>query len=320
MDKIKENLNYILLAIVALLVCILALMMFSKKNVYTINTGNSTVLKKNYVVTHYDNKIFMYKNEDLILKKDYDDKKPYYFDGKFLYLIDKKDLLQYNTKGKINSKLSFKSDINYIFANKDHIIIDLENEFSIVSDMKVLESFNLRDEVSSLIASNKSNYALSTIGKRDGRIFSKIYMYDDKGLVYKNIFIDKPIFRMKYIGDNLIVVFDGYIKVFDKANIIKSRSFDGTKNVGISDNNVYVITKTGELLIYDKDLNLVSQSKIDDSLKIYSNDKNCILYNQNGYFMFEDSKLVGYKASDLKSITGEDDFYLVFNNRIERIR
>lgn len=320
MDKIKENLNYILLAIVALLVCILAVMMFSKKNVYTINTGNSTVLKKNYVITHYDNKIFMYKNEDLILKKDYDDKKPYYFDGKFLYLIDKKDLLQYNTKGKINSKLSFKSDINYIFANKDHIIIDLENEFSIVSDMKVLESFNLRDEVSSLIASNKSNYALSTIGKRDGRIFSKIYMYDDKGLVYKNIFIDKPIFRMKYIGDNLIVVFDGYIKVFDKANIIKSRSFDGTKNVGISDNNVYVITKTGELLIYDKDLNLVSQSKIDDSLKIYSNDKNCILYNQNGYFIFEDSKLVEYKASDLKSITGEDDFYLIFNNRIERIR
>lgn len=320
MDKIKENLNYILLAIVALLVCILAVMMFSKKNVYTINTGNSTVLKKNYVVTHYDNKIFMYKNEDLILKKDYDDKKPYYFDGKFLYLIDKKDLLQYNTKGKINSKLSFKSDINYIFANKDHIIIDLENEFSIVSDMKVLESFNLRDEVSSLIASNKSNYALSTIGKRDGRIFSKIYMYDDKGLVYKNIFIDKPIFRMKYIGDNLIVVFDGYIKVFDKANIIKSKSFDGTKNVGISDNNVYVITKTGELLIYDKDLNLVSQSKIDDSLKIYSNDKNCILYNQNGYFIFENSKLVEYKASDLKSITGEDDFYLIFNNRIERIR
>ncbi|EFL53744.1 hypothetical protein [Finegoldia magna] len=320
MDKIKENLNYILLAIVALLVCILALMMFSKKNVYTINTGNSTVLKKNYVVTHYDNKIFMYKNEDLILKKDYDDKKPYYFDGKFLYLIDKKDLLQYNTKGKINSKLSFKSDINYIFANKDHIIIDLENEFSIVSDMKVLESFNLRDEVSSLIASNKSNYALSTIGKRDGRIFSKIYMYDDKGLFYKNIFVDKPIFRMKYVGDNLIVVFDGYIKVFDKANIIKSKSFDGTKNVGISDNNVYVITKTGELLIYDKDLNLVSQSKIDDSLKIYSNDKNCILYNQNGYFIFEDSKLVEYKASDLKSITGEDDFYLIFNNRIERIR
>lgn len=320
MDKIKENLNYILLAIVALLVCILALMMFSKKNVYTINTGNSTVLKKNYVVTHYDNKIFMYKNEDLILKKDYDDKKPYYFDGKFLYLIDKKDLLQYNTKGKINSKLSFKSDINYIFANKDHIIIDLENEFSIVSDMKVLESFNLRDEVSSLIASNKSNYALSTIGKRDGRIFSKIYMYDDKGLFYKNIFVDKPIFRMKYVGDNLIVVFDGYIKVFDKANIIKSKSFDGTKNVGISDNNVYVITKTGELLIYDKDLNLVSQSKIDDSLKIYSNDKNCILYNQNGYFIFEDSKLVEYKASDLKSITGEDDFYLIFNNRVERIR
>lgn len=320
MDKIKENLNYILLAIVALLVCILALMMFSKKNVYTINTGNSTVLKKNYVVTHYDNKIFMYKNEDLILKKDYDDKKPYYFDGKFLYLIDKKDLLQYNTKGKINSKLSFKSYINYIFANKDHIIIDLENEFSIVSDMKVLESFNLRDEVSSLIASNKSNYALSTIGKRDGRIFSKIYMYDDKGLFYKNIFVDKPIFRMKYVGDNLIVVFDGYIKVFDKANIIKSKSFDGTKNVGISDNNVYVITKTGELLIYDKDLNLVSQSKIDDSLKIYSNDKNCILYNQNGYFIFEDSKLVEYKASDLKSITGEDDFYLIFNNRIERIR
>lgn len=320
MDKIKENLNYILLAIVALLVCILALMMFSKKNVYTINTGNSTVLKKNYVVTHYDNKIFMYKNEDLILKKDYDDKKTYYFDGKFLYLIDKKDLLQYNTKGKINSKLSFKSDINYIFANKDHIIIDLENEFSIVSDMKVLESFNLRDEVSSLIASNKSNYALSTIGKRDGRIFSKIYMYDDKGLFYKNIFVDKPIFRMKYVGDNLIVVFDGYIKVFDKANIIKSKSFDGTKNVGISDNNVYVITKTGELLIYDKDLNLVSQSKIDDSLKIYSNDKNCILYNQNGYFIFEDSKLVEYKASDLKSITGEDDFYLIFNNRIERIR
>lgn len=320
MDKIKENLNYILLAIVALLVCILALMMFSKKNVYTINTGNSTVLKKNYVVTHYDNKIFMYKNEDLILKKDYDDKKPYYFDGKFLYLIDKKDLLQYNTKGKINSKLSFKSDINYIFANKDHIIIDLENEFSIVSDMKVLESFNLRDEVSSLIASNKSNYALSTIGKRDGRIFSKIYMYDDKGLFYKNIFIDKPIFRMKYIGDNLIVVFDGYIKVFDKAKIIKSKSFDGTKNVGISDNNVYVITKTGELLIYDKDLNLMSQSKVDDSLKIYSNDKNCILYNQNGYFMFEDSKLVEYKASNLKSITGEDDFYLIFNNRVERIR
>ena len=320
MDKIKENLNYILLAIVALLVCILALMMFSKKNVYTINTGNSTVLKNNYVVTHYDNKIFMYKNEDLILKKDYDDKKPYYFDGEFLYLIDKKDLLQYNTKGKINSKLSFKSDINYIFANKDHIIVDLENEFSIVSDMKVLESFNLRDEVSSLIASNKSNYALSTIGKRDGRIFSKIYMYDDKGLVYKNIFIDKPIFRMKYVGDNLIVVFDGYIKVFDKAKIIKSKSFDGTKNVGISDNNIYVITKTGELLIYDKDLNLVSQSKVDDSLKIYSNDKNCILYNQNGYFMFEDSKLVEYKASNLKSITGEDDFYLIFNNRVERIR
>ena len=320
MDKIKENLNYILLAIVALLVCILALMMFSKKNVYTINTGNSTVLKKNYVVTHYDNKIFMYKNEDLILKKDYDDKKPYYFDGKFLYLIDKNDLLQYNTKGKINSKLSFKSDINYIFANKNHIIIDLENEFSIVSDMKVLESFDLRDEVSSLIASNKSNYALSTIGKRDGRIFSKIYMYDDKGLFYKNIFIDKPIFRMKYVGDNLIVVFDGYIKVFDKAKIIKSKSFDGTKNVGISDNNVYVITKTGELLIYDKDLNLVSQSKIDYSLKIYSNDKNCILYNQNGYFIFEDSKLVEYKASDLKSITGEDDFYLIFNNRVERIR
>lgn len=320
MDKIKENLNYILLAIVALLVCILALMMFSKKNVYTINTGNSTVLKKNYVVTHYDNKIFMYKNEDLILKKDYDDKKPYYFDGKFLYLIDKKDLLQYNTKGKMNSKLSFKSDINYIFANKDHIIIDLENEFSIVSDMKVLESFNLRDEVSSLIASNKSNYAFSTIGKRDGRIFSKIYMYDDKGLFYKNIFIDKPIFRMKYIGDNLIVVFDGYIKVFDKAKIIKSKSFDGAKNVGISDNNVYVITKTGELLIYDKDLNLVSQTKIDDSLKIYSNNKNCILYNQNGYFMFEGSKLVEYKASNLKSITGEDDFYLIFNNRIERIR
>ena len=320
MDKIKENLNYILLAIVALLVCILAVMMFSKKNVYTINTGNSTVLKKNYVITHYDNKIFMYKNEDLILKKDYDDKKPYYFDGKFLYLIDKKDLLQYNTKGKINSKLSFKSDINYIFANKDHIIIDLENEFSIVSDMKVLESFNLRDEVSSLIASNKSNYALSTIGKRDGRIFSKIYMYDDKGLFYKNIFVDKPIFRMKYVGDNLIVVFDGYIKVFDKAKIIKSKSFDGTKNVGISDNNVYVITKTGELLIYDKDLNLVSQSKIDDSLKIYSNDKNCILYNQNGYFIFEDSKLVEYKASNLKSITGEDDFYLIFNNRVERIR
>ena len=320
MNKIKENLNYILLAIVALLVCILAVMMFSKKNVYTINTGNSTVLKKNYVVTHYDNKIFMYKNEDLILKKDYDDKKPYYFDGKFLYLIDKKDLLQYNTKGKINSKLSFKSDINYIFANKDHIIIDLENEFSIVSDMKVLESFNLRDEVSSLIASNKSNYALSTIGKRDGRIFSKIYMYDDKGLFYKNIFVDKPVFRMKYVGDNLIVVFDGYIKVFDKANIIKSKSFDGTKNVGISDNNVYVITKTGELLIYDKDLNLVSQSKIDDSLKIYSNDKNCILYNQNGYYIFEDSKLVEYKASDLKSITGEDDFYLIFNNRVERIR
>ncbi|MFQ9980044.1 MAG: hypothetical protein ACLRVE_01310 [Finegoldia magna] len=320
MDKIKENLNYILLAIVALLVCILALMMFSKKNVYTINTGNSTVLKKNYVVTHYDNKIFMYKNEDLILKKDYDDKKPYYFDGEFLYLIDKKDLLQYNTKGRINSKLSFKSDINYIFANKDHIIVDLENEFSIVSDMKVLESFNLRDEVSSLIASNKSNYALSTIGKRDGRIFSKIYMYDDKGLVYKNIFIDKPIFRMKYVGDNLIVVFDGYIKVFDKAKIIKSKSFDGTKNVGISDNNIYVITKTGELLIYDKDLNLVSQSKVDDSLKIYSNDKNCILYNQNGYFMFEDSKLVEYKASNLKSITGEDDFYLIFNNRVERIR
>ncbi|MFR9275009.1 hypothetical protein [Finegoldia magna] len=320
MDKIKENLNYILLAIVALLVCILAVMMFSKKNVYTINTGNSTVLKKNYVVTHYDNKIFMYKNEDLLLKKDYDDKKPYYFDGEFLYLIDKKDLLQYNTKGKINSKLSFKSDINYIFANKDHIIVDLENEFSIVSDMKVLESFNLRDEVSSLIASNKSNYALSTIGKRDGRIFSKIYMYDDKGLVYKNIFIDKPIFRMKYVGDNLIVVFDGYIKVFDKAKIIKSKSFDGTKNVGISDNNIYVITKTGELLIYDKDLNLVSQSKVDDSLKIYSNDKNCILYNQNGYFMFEDSKLVEYKASNLKSITGEDDFYLIFNNRVERIR
>lgn len=320
MNKIKENLNYILLAIVALLVCILALMMFSKKNVYTINTGNSTVLKKNYVVTHYDNKIFMYKNEDLILKKDYDDKKPYYFDGKFLYLIDKKDLLQYNTKGKINSKLSFKSDINYIFANKDHIIVDLENEFSIVSDMKVLESFNLKDEVSSLIASNKSNYALSTIGKRDGRIFSKIYMYDYKGLVYKNIFIDKPIFRMKYVEDNLIVVFDGYIKVFDKANIIKSKSFDGTKNVGISDNNVYVITKTGELLIYDKDLNLVSQSKVDDSLKIYSNDKNCILYNQNGYFIFEDSKLVEYKASNLKSITGEDDFYLIFNNRVERIR
>ena len=269
MDKIKENLNYILLAIVALLVCILAVMMFSKKNVYTINTGNSTVLKKNYVVTHYDNKIFMYKNEDLILKKDYDDKKPYYFDGKFLYLIDKKDLLQYNTKGKINSKLSFKSDINYIFANKDHIIVDLEN---------------------------------------------------DKGLVYKNIFVDKPIFRMKYVGDNLIVVFDGYIKVFDKAKIIKSKSFDGTKNVGISDNNVYVITKTGELLIYDKDLNLVSQTKIDDSLKIYSNNKNCILYNQNGYFMFEGSKLVEYKASNLKSITGEDDFYLIFNNRIERIR
>ena len=320
MNKIKENLNYILLAIVALLVCILALMMFSKKNVYTINTGNSTVLKKNYVITHYDNKIFMYKNEDLILKKDYDDKKPYYFDGKFLYLIDKKDLLQYNTKGKINSKLSFKSDINYIFANKDHIIIDLENEFSIVSDMKVLESFNLKDEVSSLIASNKSNYAFTTIGKRDGRIFSKIYMYDDKGLVYKNIFIDKPIFRMKYVEDNLIVVFDGYIKVFDKANIIKSKSFDGTKNVGISDNNVYVITKTGELLIYDKDLNLVSQTKIDDSLKIYSNDKNCILYNQNGYFIFGDSKLVEYKASNLKSITGEDDFYLIFNNRVERIR
>lgn len=320
MDKIKENLNYILLAIVALLVCILALMMFSKKNVYNVNTGNSTVLKKNYVITHYDNKIFMYKNEDLILKKDYDDKKPYYFDGKFLYLIDKKYLLQYNTKGKINSKLSFKSDINYIFANKDHIIVDLENEFSIVSNMKVLESFNLRDEVSSLIASNKSNYALSTIGKRDGRIFSKIYMYDDKGLVYKNIFIDKPIFRMKYVGDNLIVVFDGYIKVFDKAKIIKSKSFDGTKNVGISDNNVYVITKTGELLLYDKDLNLVSQSKVDDSLKIYSNDKNCILYNQNGYFMFEDSKLVEYKASNLKSITGEDDFYLIFNNRVERIR
>lgn len=320
MNKIKENLNYILLAIVAILVCILAVMMFSKKNVYNINTGNSTVLKKNYVITHYDNKIFMYKNEDLILKKDYDDKKPYYFDGKFLYLIDKKDLLQYNTKGKINSKLSFKSDINYIFANKDHIIVDLENEFSIVSDMKVLESFNLRDEVSSLIASNKSNYALSTIGKRDGRIFSKIYMYDDKGLVYKNIFIDKPIFRMKYVGDNLIVVFDGYIKVFDKAKIIKSKSFDGTKNVGISDNNIYVITKTGELLIYDKGLNLVSQSKVDDSLKIYSNDKNCILYNQNGYFMFEDSKLVEYKASNLKSITGEDDFYLIFNNRVERIR
>ena len=320
MDKIKENLNYILLAIVALLVCILAVMMFSKKNVYTINTGNSTVLKKNYVVTHYDNKIFMYKNEDLILKKDYDDKNPYYFDGKFLYLIDKKDLLQYNTKGKINSKLSFKSDINYIFANKDHIIVDLENEFSIVNDMKVLESFDLRDEVSSLIASNKSNYALSTIGKRDGRIFSKIYMYDDKGLVYKNIFVDKPIFRMKYVRDNLIVVFDGYIKVFDKAKIIKSKSFDGTKNVGISDNNVYVITKTGELLIYDKDLNLVGQTKIDDSLKIYSNNKNCILYNQNGYFMFEGSKLVEYKASNLKSITGEDDFYLIFNNRIERIR
>ena len=186
--------------------------------------------------------------------------------------------------------------------------------------MKVLESFDLKDEVSSLIASNKSNYALSTIGKRDGRIFSKIYMYDDKGLVYKNIFVDKPIFRMKYVGDNLIVVFDGYIKVFDKAKIIKSKSFDGTKNVGISDNNVYVITKTGELLIYDKDLNLVSQSKIDDSLKIYSNDKNCILYNQNGYFIFEDSKLVEYKASNLKSITGEDDFYLIFNNRIERIR
>ena len=320
MNKIKENLNYILLAVVAILVCVLAVMMFSKKNVYTINTGNSTVLKKNYVVTHYDNKIFMYKNDNLILKQDYDDKKPYYFDGKFLYLIDKKDLLQYNTKGKMNSKLSFKSDISYIFANKDHIIVDSKNEFSIVSDMKVLESFEMKDEVSSLIASDKSNYAFSTIGKRDGRIFSKIYMYDEKGLFYKNIFIDKPIFRMKYVDDKLIVVFDGYIKVFDKAKITKSKSFDGTKDVGISDKNVYVITKTGELLIYDKDLNLVSQSKIDDSLKIYSNDKNCILYNQNGYFMFEDSKLVEYKASDLKSITGEDDFYLIFNNRIERIR
>jgi len=93
-------------------------------------------LKKNYVVTHYDNKILMYQNENLILKQDYDDKKPYYFDGKFLYLIDKKDLLQYNTKGKVNSKLSFKSDISYIFANKDHIIVDTQNEFSIVNNMK----------------------------------------------------------------------------------------------------------------------------------------------------------------------------------------
>ena len=313
MNKIKENLNYILLAVVAILVCVLAVMMFSKKNVYNINTGNSTVLKKNYVITHYDNKILMYQNENLILKQDYDDKKPYYFDGKFLYLIDKKDLLQYNTKGKVSSKLSFKSDISYIFANKDHIIVDTQNEFSIVNNMKILESFDMKDEVSSLIASDKSNYAFSTIGKRDGRIFSKIYMYDDKGLVYKNIFIDKPIFRMKYVEGKLIVV-------FDKAKITKSKSFDGTKDVGVSDKNVYVITKTGELLIYDKYLNLVNQSKIDNSLKIYSNDKNCILYNQNGYFMFEDSKLVEYKSSDLKSITGEDDFYLVFNNRIERIR
>ena len=114
--------------------------------------------------------------ENLILKQDYDDKKPYYFDGKFLYLIDKKDLLQYNTKGKVNSKLSFKSDISYIFANKDHIIVDTQNEFSIVNNMKILESFDMKDEVSSLIASDKSNYAFSTIGKRDGRIFSKIYM------------------------------------------------------------------------------------------------------------------------------------------------
>ena len=320
MDKIKENLNYILLAVVAILVCVLAIMMFSKKNVYNINTGNSTVLKKNYVITHYDNKIFMYKNDNLIMKKDYDDKNPFYFDGKFLYLIDKKDLLQYNTKGKMNSKLSFKSNIDYIYANKDRIIVDTANEFLIVNNMKILESFNIKDEVSSLIASNGSNYSFNTIGKRDGRIFSKIYMYDDKGLFYKNIFIDKPVFRMKYVEDKLIVVFDGYIKVFDKAKIINSKSFDGTKDVGISDKNIYVMTKTGELLIYDNDLNLVSKTKVDDSLKIYSNDKNCILYNQNGYFMFEDYKLVEYKASDLKSITGEDDFYLVFNNRIERIR
>ncbi len=320
MNKIKENINYIFIGLFIILLCVVLFFLFSKKDIYNINTGNSTVLKNGIVVTKKDNKIFLYKNDELNLKKDYDDKKPYYFDGKFLYLIDKKDLLQYNTKGEIKSKISFKSDISYIFANKKHIIVDYSNGFSIVSDMKILNNFELKDEVSSLIASNESNYSFSTIGKREGRLFSKIYMYDEKGLVYKNIFIDEPILKMKYVNDKLVVVFDGYIKIFDKSKIVKSASFDGTKEVGISENNIFVVTKTNQLLVYDCDLNFVTQTPVDDSLKIYSNNKNCLLYNRNGYFMFVKDKFTEFKASDLKSITGEDDFYLIFNNKIERIR
>ncbi len=320
MNKSKKEIAYIVAAIVIIIALVVGIFILKKPDIYNVQTGENTVMKRQTIVTQLDDKILLYKNDNLIFKKNYKKDTPYYFDGKNLYLIDKKDLLKYNTKGDIDSKLSFESDITGIYADNDYMIVDTKTKSQIVKDMKITEDLELNGEVASLLAANKSNYSFSTIGAREGRIFSKIYMYDENGLLYKNIFLDRTIFDMKYIDNKLVVVFDDSIKVFENSKIVNSVSFDKAKKIGISENNIFIITENSELLIYNDNMGLVYRKPIDGDFQIYSNNKNCILYNQNGYATFDGTKLVEIKTSNLKSICGEDDFYLVYDNKIERIR
>ncbi|MDY6064856.1 MAG: hypothetical protein SPI59_00845 [Finegoldia sp.] len=323
MKEIKDRqgrLTIVLLALIALTVLVLLFLNYSEKNIeINVDTGETAVIDDKYTVvcegeslSFYDKKGGLYKKLERV--------KSYTYQAGYLYILAENKIAKIDYKGQALQSVTFQDSIDRLLSNDKLLIAVGKEKAYFLKDLKTVEEFDQREEKIALTQSYGDDYAVSTVGLREGRLFSKLYMYDDKGLYYKNIFIDNPILYLGAQEDQLLVAGKEYILKFNKASPDYKNEFGGLKAIGTDDKYTYLIDYADNLFILDKELNLVYNEKLDGEYMIYSNKAGTVLYNENGYMVFDSDKLIKTPTEKLKYITGEEDFYLAYENKIERMK
>lgn len=323
-EKFTDKKNYltIILAFLIVLVSVfLLIFMRSEKNLaMNIDTGSAAIIDDKYLCIQEDEDILAFYDRNGNIYKKIDKVKSYVYHNGYIYALSNKKIYKLDYRADVLGDIELEEDIEYLLAN-EHILIGVGAEKSyFLKNLEVVGSFDNAEEKPLLTKSYGDDYAIASLGLRDGRIFSKLYMYDDKSLYYKNIFIDRPILYLASQEKKLISAGKDYILKFDKASPDYKNEYGGLKSIGTDDEYTYIITYDDDLFILDKELKMVYNEKLDGEYIVYSNKSGSILYNENGYMVFDKDKLVKTSASGLKYIAGLYDFYLVYENKIERMR
>ncbi len=283
---------------------------------FGIDQGRPIVREKNQLISYNKQ-----GKESFVRKLKEDEIVHFYEDGKAytsiknrinIYSLDSdKTLDTFNAKAKI--KKVERLGKNYlIYTSRIVYIYD--------KDFKLLEEFEIDEN---LLAYDRLNNLTSIIGMdmNSGILTSSFYLFDENTNYYRLKSADELFIKSHYMGENKnVLISNRYIYLLDRDNIVNKKLIHNFKAVDIKDDRICLVDGNS-LLIFDNNLELIKEVRVDFDVKALSIRKNStVLVGDKKIGIYENDNILEQDVSKiLSSVIDESGVYLFFETGVERM-